>query len=177
VGNINPPPPVKLFCRLLFTPQGLLEEAKARLLDAYGPVDVQSKPAPLGASNDVAQEMGPDLERYFVAFFDLIDPSELASVKVVTAQLEDRLAVGGLRTVAIDPGYVARDQLMVATLKEAPHRTYLGRGVYAELAYIWRPDGFVPLEWTHSDYLEPDQRAFFSTLHTRYLEQLANRPA
>lgn len=177
MGSITLPQPVKLFCRMLFTPQGLLEEAKARLLDAYGPVDVQSKPTPLNVPDNYTGEMGPDVERCFVAFFDLIDPAELAAIKVVTNQLEDRLAVGGHRTVAIDPGYVARDQLVVATTDGAAHRTYLGRGVHAELTYLWQHEGFEPLEWTHADYREPDQRAFFSALRGRYLEQLADRPA
>lgn len=177
MGIITRPPPVKLFCRLLFTPQGLLEEAKARLLEAYGPVDVQSKPAALSAPTDDTDEMGPAVERCFVAFFDLVDPEGLASVKVVTAQVENQLAVGGQRTVIIDPGYVTRDQLMVAVAKEAAHRTYLGRGVHAELTYRWQDGGFEPLEWTQADYREPDQQDFFSALRSRYLEQLADRPA
>ena len=69
------------------------------------------------------------------------------------------------------------DQLMVAVAKEAAHRTYLGRGVHAELTYRWQGGGFEPLEWAQADYREPDQRDFFSALRSRYLEQLADRPA
>lgn len=171
------PQPVKLFCRLIFTPQGLLEEAKTLLLEAYGPVDLQSKPAPFTATGEYAKERGPDLERCFVSFLDLVDPSGLAGVKVVTTEIEGRLAVGGQRTVNIDPGYLARDQLVLATAKEAAHRTYLGRGVYAEIAYRWLNEGFEPLEWTNPDFTKPEQMDFFADVRSCYLEQLDARSA
>lgn len=171
------PPPVKLICGLIFSPQGLEEEARALLLDAYGPVEMRSDPVPFDYTDFYGKEMGEDLQRCFLSFLELIDPAKLAAVKVATNQMEAQLSVGTSRTVNIDPGYVGRDHLVLATTKAAAHRPYLGRGIYAELTYRWRRGGLEALEWTYPDYREPDHRAFFEAVRSRYLEQLADRAA
>jgi hypothetical protein len=176
LGAVSQPPPVKLICGLIFSPQALLEEAKALLLEAYGPVDMRTEPVDFTYTDYYEAEMGSGLKRCFLSFLELVDPAELAPIKLATNQMESRLAVGGQRTVNIDPGYVARDNLILATTKPAAHRPYLGRGIYAELTYRWRRGGFEPLEWTYPDYREPVHRAFFNTVRKRYLEQLAARP-
>ena len=171
--TITQTPPVKLICGLIYPPQGLVEEAKRLLLDAYGPVDMKSEPAPVKRADRYAEEMGSALERRFISFLDLIDPAELPAKKVATNQIEAQLAVGGGRTVNVDPGYVTRDHLLLATTRPAAHRPYLGRGVYAEMTYLWRRGGFEPLEWTYPEYREPDHRAFFDAVRNRYLEQVS----
>ena len=177
MGKITLPPPVKLICGLIFSPQGLAEEARALMLEAYGPVDMRSDPVPFSYTDYYAREMGPDLERCFMSFLELIDPARLPAIKAATNQMESQLAVGGRRTVNFDPGYVARDQMVLATTKAAAHRPYLGRGIYAEVTYRWRRGGFEPLEWTYPDYREPGHLAFFNAVRGRYLEQLADRSA
>ncbi len=177
MGKIVSPPPVKLVCGLIYSPQGMEEQAKSLLLDAYGPVDLRSDPVAFSYSDYYEGEMGPALERCFFSFLELIDPGRLASIKVATNHMEAQLEVGGGRTVNIDPGYVARDHLVLATTKAAAHRPYLGKGIYAELTYRWRRGGFAPLEWTYPDYQEPAHQAFFEAVRTRYLEQLADRAA
>jgi hypothetical protein len=171
------PPPVKLICGLIFSPQGLEEQARALLLESYGPVEMRSEPAPFQCSDYYGKEMGEDLQRCFLSFLELIDPAKLAAIKVATNQMEVQLSVGPGRTVNIDPGYVARDHLVLASTKAAAHRPYLGRGIYVELTYRWRQGGFEPLEWTYPDYRESEHRAFFKAVRSRYLEQLADRAA
>lgn len=177
MGKIIAPQPVKLICGLIFSPQGMEEEAKALLLEAYGPVDMRSDPVPFTYTDYYTEEMGPGLERCFLSFLELLDPAKLPAVKVATNQMEGQLSVGESRTVNIDPGYVARDHLVLATTKEAAHRPYLGRGIYAELTYRWRRGGYETLEWTYPDYREPEHRAFFEAVRGRYLEQMADRSA
>jgi hypothetical protein len=177
VGKITNPIPVKLICGLIFSPQGMEEEAKALLLDAYGPVDMRSDPVSFSHTDYYDEEMGPDLERCFLSFLELIDPAKLPAIKVAANQVESQLSVGESRTVNIDPGYVASDHLVLATTKAAAHRPYLDRGIYAELTYRWSRGGFEPLEWTYPDYRKPAHRAFFEAVRSRYLEQLADRAA
>lgn len=175
--KITRPPPVKLVCGLLYASDTLMEEARSLLLEAHGPVDMRSEPAPFTYSDYYAEEMGRELERCFISFLELIEPVKLPAVKLTTNQMEGQLSVGGSRTVNIDPGYVALDQLVLATTKAAAHRPYLGRGIYAELTYRWRKGHFEPLEWTYPDYREPHHRDFFEAVRRRYLEQLADLTA
>jgi hypothetical protein len=70
-------------------------------------------------------------------------------VKGWTNGLEERLAAGGKRRVNIDPGYLARAHLILATGKGYTHRPYLRDGIYADLTLVFQQGGFQPLPWTY----------------------------
>ena len=76
------------------------------------------------------------------------------------------------RTVNIDPGYIDRMKLVLATTKDSSHRVYLGQGIYADVELIYRSGSFVCLEWTYPDYREKFAIEFFNTVRDAYLAQL-----
>ena len=78
----------------------------------------------------------------------------------------------GRRAVNIDPGLITRERLILATGKNAGHRVYLGRGVFADLTLLYRSGGFEPLPWTYPDYASPEVRAVMKDLRVKYLDQL-----
>ncbi|MCX6827557.1 MAG: DUF4416 family protein, partial [candidate division Zixibacteria bacterium] len=58
----------------------------------------------------------------------------------------------GKRRINIDPGYLTLDRLVLATGKDAAHRIYLRKGVYAEVTLIYHSGSFQPLPWSYPDY-------------------------
>lgn len=145
MGPISPPSPVKLMVGMLSADQSLMEEAAARLAELYGPIDIVSPTMPFNWTNYYRDEMGERLLRRFVAFERLIQPDEIAAIKLATNLLEEQFAAalaaagsGPPRPINLDPGYVSPSKLVLASTKDFAHRIYLADGIYAEvtLAYV-----------------------------------------
>jgi len=89
--------------------------------------------------------MGPNLGRRLISFLHLADPARLADWKVFTNALEKALSLGGRRLANLDPGYVARERLVLATGKNFPYRIYLDQGIYGDLTLVFGQGSWQPL--------------------------------
>jgi hypothetical protein len=120
--------------------------------------------------------MGPGLlRRIFLSFRDLRPPEELAGVKLRTNAFEDeirRALCSEGRPVNIDPGYMTRAALIMATSKDFAHRVPLRDGIYAHLEILFARGGVRTLNWTYPDFRRPDYHEFL--LHVR--DALLRRP-
>jgi len=172
MGKARQPEPVKLIIGLLASRPELLAEAAQRLSQCFGPIDQRSQPVPFTHTTYYAAELGEHPWRQFLSFARLIDPGDLASIKVQTNELEQEWAKEGKRLVNIDPGYISLTKLVLATTKNYWHRIYLGRGIYAEATLPFRGGAFQPQEWTYPDYRTPEHLAFFTALREQYRRQL-----
>jgi len=174
VGTIAYPPPVKLIAGLLSADLGTLEKARAALAEEFGTIDLVSEPAPFEHTSYYAAEMGEHLKRQYVSFARLIRRESLAAIKRRTNELETLMANPSTRRrrVNVDSGYVALEQMTLATTKSRDHRLYLGDGIYAELTYRYRGGSYRPLEWTYPDYREESTINFFNTVRERLRRQL-----
>jgi hypothetical protein len=128
-------------------------------------------------TNYYQKEMGKQelLTRAYV-FSDLkVKREDLVNVKLATNELEKALQqnwqMAG-RVVNIDPGYLALEQVVLATCKPYGHRVYLGQGVYGELTYQFQGGHYHPLEWTYPDYCEKGVRDHFEKVRTTLKESL-----
>ncbi len=168
----QPAEAVKLVASLFSGDGGVLAEAIAALSGQYGRADFISNPVPFDYTDYYAREFGASLIRRFVAFEDLIRPEALADVKLWTNGLEKGLAREGRRRVNIDPGYMAKAHLILATGKGFTHRPYLRDGIYADLTLVFRDRTFHPLPWTYPDYASPEMIGMLIRIRERYLLQL-----
>ncbi len=172
MGTAHPPEPVRLIVGLLVARQELLSAAAARLSEQFGPLDQSSRPVPFTQTAYYRRELGEEPWRQFLTFQPLIDPSDLAAIKVRTNEMELEWAPDGLRRVNIDPGYISLSKLVLATTKNYWHRIYLAQGIYAEATLPFRDGAFRPQEWTYPDYRTPEHLAFFTAARERYKQQL-----
>jgi len=176
VGKPYPAEPVNLICALLAVREEWLAAATAALEVEFGPTDLCSETWPWEFSGYYAPQMGAPLLRRLCSFRDLVEPDVLASVKLRTnemeAELARSLANAPARPVNLDPGYVAFTKMVLATTKDAPHRVYLGRGIYAECTLLWRRGEFRPWEWTYADYATEPYREFFARVRALYKGKL-----
>lgn len=176
MGKARQPEPVKLIVGLLGQDLELLTIAGDRLRCVFGAIDRRSQPVLFSHTDYYAHELGPRPYRQFLTFARLIDPGDLASIKVQTNHLEQEWAPDGRRSVNLDPGYISLSKLVLATTKNHWHRVYLGQGIYAEVTLPFRNGAFEPQEWTYPDYRTPEHLAFFTAVRELYRQQLRGLP-
>ena len=159
MSTLNAPPLAKLFFSILFRggpePQDSAEltEILSLLSGQFGPTDVLSPILPFNYTKYYCAEMGPHIWRRILSFERLVAREQLVVIKHQCLEWEERYRdAAGNRTLNLDPGLISRENLILATGKNNPHRIYLGRGVFADLTLIYQHKGFSPLPWTYPDY-------------------------
>ncbi len=168
MGLLRNPLPVILFSGMISSDRQLFEECTHILEAEYGSVDSASGPMPWETTAYYRDEMGPNLYRKFIFFRELIDPGELASVKIFTNSIEDRFTLhgtnGSRRRINIDPGYLTESKVVLASTKDFAHRIYIGNGIYAEvtLRYSSRERSFLACDHTYFDFRTEDYRMIFN---------------
>jgi hypothetical protein len=172
----SPPLPVKPLVSLIFSQPALETVVFRELASFLGPPDLVSAWLPFHQTKYYSSEMGQDLQRRLAVFLHLADPGALCQWKAFTNALERRLSLGGRRLVNLDPGYLARERLVLATGKNYTHRLYLGQGLYGEVTLIYQKGAWQSLPWTYPDYAGPALMDFFDQARKKYLWQLRHLP-
>jgi hypothetical protein len=172
VGRAKKHRPVKLIVGMFAPREELFETARGELEDAYGLVDHTSPAWPFDFTTYYTDEFGENLLRQFLSFAGLVDPGELAEIKLFTNAVEQEHTHQGRRQINLDPGYIDLSKLVLATTKNHQHRVYLGQGIYAEVTLRYTRRSFRPWEWTYPDYRTDHYIDFFNDVRRTYLEQL-----
>ncbi len=172
MGKALPHLPVKLIVGMIAREKEDFQLAQVRLSQHFGPVDFESQILPFDFTAYYTAEMGPNLKRKFISFLELIDPANLAEVKLFTNALEAELSEEGTRRINLDPGYISTGKLVLATTKDRQHRIYLGQGIYAEVTLRWKRRGFEAWEWTYPDYRTSEYLGILDQLHHTYMSNL-----
>ncbi len=174
------PMPVCRFAGLLAGSEEQLAAARFELQQWYGKIDDTSEIITFTFTEYYSQEMGKNLLRQWVRFEALFSPDHLAKNKLETNMAETLLArhfreksdnITG-RPINIDPGYVHRYKVILASTKDHSHRIYLSEGIYAEVTLHWHQNRWTPWPWTYADYQTEAAQRFFVKARTAYLEQL-----
>jgi hypothetical protein len=176
MGTPREPKPAKFFVALLSSDSELLTAVEKDLSTILGAVDARSEVWAWTVSNFYEKEMGAGLRRRFLAFEPLASPGDLARIKLLTQQVEDKYrdTTADLpgRRVNLDPGYIDAFKLVLASTKNASQRVYLHSGIYAEATLMYFDGAFHGLAHTYPDYLWPATLAFLTSLRAEYLAQL-----
>jgi len=162
MGKISAPHPVMLFVGMLSGDTGLFDKLSVRLQAIFGPVDLEGPVWSWEHTAYYEKEMGPELKRKFIFFQKLIDPGDIADIKLRTNELEQQfLNQQGGRKINLDPGYLDASKLVLVTTKNYSHRIYLRDGIYGEVTLIFRNGEFQPLPYTYRDYASQEYRELF----------------
>ncbi|UCF29915.1 MAG: DUF4416 family protein [bacterium] len=162
MGRERVPLPVRLVMGILWTTDGDLRSAMRQTEELFGPVAKKSPSVPFDPYTPYyGEEMGGELKRCYWSFVEVVPQGVLPEIKLATNRIETDMASEGRRRVNLDPGLVTLDALVLATTKPYYHRTYLGKGIYADLTLVYRNGSFEALPWTYPDYREQWVRDFF----------------
>ena len=173
MGKIHVPQPVKLLAGITYHPS-IQADRIIRLLEKnVCKIEMSSAPYDFSRFTDYYRnEMGAGLVKQFVVFTDLIQPDQLADIKINTNLLEESFMDETKRRVNIDPGYICPAKLVLATTKNYSHRIYLTKGIYGDVHLQYRNGGYQPQPWTYPDYQDAENIEFFLKIRSIYLEQL-----
>jgi len=152
VGQPHEPEPARLFAAVMSSAGCDTGPVIAALEQRHGPVSFRCGPLPFDFTEYYGPEMGPGLTKLYLVFEQGFDRTRLPAVKLATNAMEQERAVDGKRRVNIDPGYLARDKLVLATTKDFSHRLYLGQGIFGEVTLHYSKGSFRDFPWTYADY-------------------------
>jgi hypothetical protein len=166
MGEVRFHSPVMLVVAAFSRYDGALDWARARAVEAWGPIVLESERFAFHETNYYEPTMGPEIKKTFWAFESFIPPERLVEIKLATNDWEAEYAALGLhpapRPLNLDPGYLTNAKLVLASTKDHAHRIYLDRGIFAEVTLHYTHGQWQPREWTFPDYRRGDYQAFFS---------------
>jgi Domain of unknown function (DUF4416) len=176
MAEAKSPQPDKLICGIIYSKEEFHHQGLESLQELFGPVDFHLSPhIPFTFTSYYEKQMGTDLQRCFISFQNLIDPTLLSQIKLQTNELENKLSKGSnLRMINLDPGLLNPSRFILASAKNYAHRIYLNNGIYAELEYLFDKKGTILLPWTYPDYKTAEYQRFFVEARTILLKQLRN---
>ena len=155
MGTPHPPELSLLFISLLFSRYEIANSVVNLLLRRFGDTILDSEACLWNHTHYYDEELGTPLFRKLLFFSRQFDPLCLPDVKLETNELESAYVIGGKRKINIDPGYLMRSRVVLASAKDYSHRIYLGKGIYGEVALYYQGNHFNPLPYTYFDYREP----------------------
>ncbi len=150
-----------LFIGSLFSDTAVFDEVFPILKDNFGNILFQSSIHPWEYSDHYDKELGTPIYRNFIFFDRIIDPSTLADIKLFTNGLENIYSQNGKRRINLDPGYITLAKVVLASTKNYSHRIYLGKGIYAELALLYKNNQFIAMPYTYNDYKDQTYLVMF----------------
>ena len=176
MAQARPHVPVLLVTAIFSRHAEALAEARTRLEQLFGPVQLTGPPFVFDQTTYYEASMGPDLRKQFLAFRDLVAPDRLPDIKLRTNALEEEMAASGrypeARPLNVDPGLLELGKFLLATTKDQAHRVYLRDGIFAEVTLRYHAGAFEPWPWTYADYRLPCVHDFLQLARDYYRQRL-----
>ncbi len=167
-----------LFFGLLAAREDLFPEVERILQKEYSPIIERSATIPFTQTDYYEREMGAGLLRRWVAVEFMLDPDQLAAVKLHTNRIERLWTIESNgseahRQVNIDPGYLDLARVVLASCKDRDHRLFLRSGVYGEvtMSYKTAAKSYQPFPWTYADYRTEEAQEFFLKLRSTHRQR------
>jgi hypothetical protein len=174
--EIANPKPVKLIIGILAADQTCLAAAVEAVRAKFGPLDLESPVWPFTQTEYYKEQAGASISRQFVTVEKLIDPGNLAEIKLTTNRIEQelsqQLALDLPRPVNLDPGTLEPSKLVLASTKNFSHRIYIGQNIYAELTLSFIKGSWQSYSYTFSDYKGPNYHPFLTKAREKLVSQL-----
>lgn len=145
------------------------------LENEFGDIDYVSEWLDFSCTHYYDQEMGAPIVKRFISFTKLIDPQQLAAIKIKTNRIEENFRTKDFRRVNLDPGILSQSRFILATTKDGSHRIPLRDGIYGEVTLQYSQKDFRDQPWTYPDYRTSDYKLIFNKIREILSEQIKNQ--
>ena len=173
LGIVDQPHQVKLFFAVLFSTTAPVDEIIALLDQRFGERQYSYGPVDFSWTGYYCDEMGTSLKKMYFNYSTAMNRDLLPSIKKFTNEIECTYArADGSRIVNIDPGYVARDKVVLATTKDFYHRLYLSDGIYGEVTLHYRKGKFRYFSWTYPDFRNIEVMHFMERVRAPLVKEI-----
>lgn len=164
MSKLSAPTDVKFFYSILFNPDLITEAKVDTLMSEEFCATEKFEPEFNPLTEYYSHEMGDQLQRILYYGEAPVGRELLVTRKVKATTLEEEHSQAEARSINIDVGYVAKEQVLLATGKPYSHRIYLSDGVYGELVYFFQNKSFHKVPWTYPDYQHQEKIEFFNSI-------------
>lgn len=152
----------KLFIGILYNKKDIYNKVEEELIKKFGPLEQDSIEYDFDQfTNYYEKELGKNIKKKIIVFKDLINREDLADIKVFTNNIEKRYSINNKRTINLDPGYLTKEQLVLASVKESPYKVYIGKGIFAHLTYYFGKNKCIEALRTFPDFRDKKVQEFF----------------
>jgi len=156
----------KLVMGIMYSDKRLFEEVKKVLEEKFGNVE-DFVSYDFNFTKYYEEEMGPDLKKDILIFEREIREEQLAEIKEYINSLEDNYKVNGNRRINIDPGYLTKEELILASNKKSNYKEEIGENIYSHLTLKFENGNCVNTPRTYPDYRTEKVQSFLTKIVKR----------
>lgn len=117
-----------------------------------------------------SKEMGEPLLKIYAFSKSLIEDTDILNLKKKSMNIESKFSMDNKRIFNIDPGYIDKQHLILASSKERGARIHIGDNIFLEMEYIYLFKELKSFYWTYQDYRHNDVKEFFNKARKYYLK-------
>jgi len=149
-----------LIIAVMYKNKGIYNNTKTDLINKFGAIAKESKPYNFDKfTSYYAKEMGKGLIKRFVIFKKQVKKSGLAGIKLLTAEIEKKYSKNNKRQVNLDPGYLSKTALVLASFKSGTnYKEKISDKVYAHKVLEFKKNKVITFWHTFPDYREKKGR-------------------
>jgi hypothetical protein len=154
----------RLLMAIMYPSREEYDIAIAVLKDDFGEVAKEGPEYDFNFTKYYENEFGSRLKKRIVVFGKIIEKNGLVDIRERTGEIEEELGKDGKRIVNIDPGYISKDELVLATKKAKSFKEDLGRGIFAHTVLEFKDEEIITFFHTFADYKIEENKKFFTEI-------------
>ncbi len=152
-----------LFFAMMFSDREKFNNCLIELKNKFGDIEKQSHEYNFDKyTGYYEKEMGEGLRKVIIIFKKLIEEDDLIKIKKEINELEKKYSIENKRTVNIDPGFLSKEKVILASFKKKDFKKDFGQGIYTHTVLEFK-EGKVKEFWhTFGDYRGEKTKKFLS---------------
>ena len=119
-----------LLFALMYQDNDILEKTINELKNRFGKIKTKSQEYDFDFTDYYEEEFGISLKKTITIFNKKINKKDLVDIKVLSNNIEKRYSENNKRKINIDPGFVNKTGVFLASFKKKDFKENLGSGVY-----------------------------------------------
>lgn len=145
----------------MYSDKETCDKAIGELKSLFGDIDDESSEYDFNFTDYYEKEMGKNLKKKFLSFNKTITDEELDGIRTTTGKVEDKFRVDGKRTINIDPGYVSKEGVFMASQKNKPFKEEIGNQIFLHKILGFQNGKITEFNHTFADYKLKQNQDFF----------------